>query len=489
MRQRIRSFGKAIIKRLVSSGIGRAQILCLLAGSFLSAAYIFAGAQGSFLRDGRYILRGSYGEGEEEYELKVSGLGDEEKMISLTVSERKYTDQELQVLFSELAEQLPVIMAGDNKDLDNVDRDLYLPDSVDGFEGIRLSWYPEDLDLISYKGELKAEITGPEETGLSLVMKGGDISEEYFYRIRLIPAVYTEDEQLRRELISSIEKADKRNREGEFLELPTEVSGRKVSYSPAGDMTPVLIMTLSITAALLLWLRPAEEERKKQRERKESLRRDYPELVTRLLLYTGAGLTIKNAWISICGDMEEIDGDGLTRPLTGELRRTVNDMERAIESRCLSLILRQQPVAGDLRQVSTALKVVTDLERIGDHASDIAELILRIKVEHAYHIVKHLPTMAAAAQKMVHDAIEAFIAQDLEAAMEIIKRDDEVDTLFNQVKTDVIDLLKTSPNQADQGIDLLMVAKYLERIGDHAVNVCEWTQFSKTGALKNVRIM
>ena len=169
--------------------------------------------------------------------------------------------------------------------------------------------------------------------------------------------------------------------------------------------------------------------------------------------------------------------------------RTINDMERAVEPRCLSLILRQQPVACDLRQVSTALKVVTDLERIGDHASDIAELILRIKVEHAYHIVKHLPTMAAAAQKMVHDAIEAFIAQDLEAAMEIIKRDDEVDALFNQVKTDVIDLLKTSPNQADQGIDLLMVAKYLERIGDHAVNVCEWTQFSKTGALKNVRIM
>ena len=169
--------------------------------------------------------------------------------------------------------------------------------------------------------------------------------------------------------------------------------------------------------------------------------------------------------------------------------RTVNDMERAIESRCLSLILRQQPVASDLRQVSTALKVVTDLERIGDHASDIAELILRIKSEHAYHIVKHLPVMAASANAMVHDAIEAFINQDLDSAMEIIERDDEVDTLFNQVKDDVIHLLKSSPDQADQGIDLLMVAKYLERIGDHAVNVCEWTQFSKTGALKNVRIM
>ncbi len=169
--------------------------------------------------------------------------------------------------------------------------------------------------------------------------------------------------------------------------------------------------------------------------------------------------------------------------------RNVNDMERAIESRCLSLILRQQPVAGDLRQVSTALKVVTDLERMGDHASDIAELILRLKSGHAYHIVKHLPTMAATAQQMVHDAIEAFIARDMDAAMDIIRRDDKVDELFNKVKSDVIALLKEHPDQADQGIDLLMIAKYLERIGDHAVNVCEWTQFSKTGALKNVRIM
>ena len=332
--QRIRSLGKAVIKRLGSSGIGRAQILCLMAGVFLSAAYIFAGGRESVLREGRYILRSSYGEGEEEYELRVSGIGDEEETISLTVSERKHTDQELQALFSELAEQLPMIMAADNKDLDNVNRDLYLPDSVDGFEGIRLSWYPEDPELISYKGELVTEVTEAVETGLSLVMKGGDLSDEYFYRIRLIPAVYTEDEQIRRELIRSIEEADKRNREEELMELPMEISGRKLSYSEKRDMTPVLIMALSISAALLLWLRPAEEERRKQRERKESLRRDYPELVTRLLLYTGAGLTIKNAWISICEDMEEMDGTGQGRVLTGELRRTVNDMEKGVpESR------------------------------------------------------------------------------------------------------------------------------------------------------------
>ena len=176
---------------------------------------------------------------------------------------------------------------------------------------------------------------------------------------------------------------------------------------------------------------------------------------------------------------EDQDYESAEEVIKGD--RTINDMERAIESRCLSLILRQQPVANDLRLVST--------ERIGDHASDIAELILRIKSEHAYHIVKHLPVMASCASSMLHDAIEAFIVQDVEASMKIIERDDQVDDLFNQVKSDVIELLKSSPDQADQGIDLLMVAKYLERIGDHAVNVCEWTQFSKTGALKNVRIM
>lgn len=169
--------------------------------------------------------------------------------------------------------------------------------------------------------------------------------------------------------------------------------------------------------------------------------------------------------------------------------RTVNDMERAIESRCLSLILRQQPVAGDLRVVSTALKVVTDLERIGDHASDIAELLLRLKGEHIYHVVRHLPTMADEARRMVHDAIEAFTNLDVEAAGQVIVRDDIVDQLFNQVKGDVIELLKVSPEHSDQCIDFLMIAKYLERIGDHAVNVCEWTEFSKTGTLKNIRIL
>lgn len=169
--------------------------------------------------------------------------------------------------------------------------------------------------------------------------------------------------------------------------------------------------------------------------------------------------------------------------------RTINDLERSIEARCLSLILRQQPMAGDLRVVSSALKVVTDLERIGDHASDIAELILRFKGEHVYHILQHIPGMAMAAREMVRNSIDAFIAQDTGAARIIEQQDDIVDELFDKVKHDVISLLRQSAEHADQCIDLLMIAKYLERIGDHAVNVCEWTEFSKTGTLKNVRLL
>ncbi len=169
--------------------------------------------------------------------------------------------------------------------------------------------------------------------------------------------------------------------------------------------------------------------------------------------------------------------------------RTVNDMERVIESKCLSLILRQQPVAKDLRIVTTALKVVTDMERIGDHAADISELVIRIKNTNAYDFVKPIPKMAMVAKQMVHNAVEAFIKCDVKAARETMALDDKVDDLFNQVKADVIMMLQTSGAQADSCIDVLMIAKYMERIGDHAVNICEWTEFHETGAVNNIRIL
>ncbi len=169
--------------------------------------------------------------------------------------------------------------------------------------------------------------------------------------------------------------------------------------------------------------------------------------------------------------------------------RNVNDMEKTIEARCLSLILKQQPVARDLRIVTTALKVVTDMERIGDHAADIAELIIREKRDPVYNLVKHIPEMGAVAKEMVHDAVHAFTMINIEDAREIMKRDDIVDDLFDKVKEEVASLLHSSNEHVDQCVDILMIAKYFERIGDHAVNICEWTEFHETGSVNNIRIL
>jgi phosphate transport system protein len=169
--------------------------------------------------------------------------------------------------------------------------------------------------------------------------------------------------------------------------------------------------------------------------------------------------------------------------------RLINDMERTIESRSFNLILTQQPIATDLRNVTTALKVVTDLERIGDQAADIADIILRFNEEHSYRTVEHIPVMAKKAKIMVHEAINAFIKKDLSTAKMVVKMDDEIDELFKEVKQEVVEIIQQNSERIDYCIDFLMIAKYLERIGDHAVNICEWLEFNQTGKLNEQRLI
>ena len=166
-----------------------------------------------------------------------------------------------------------------------------------------------------------------------------------------------------------------------------------------------------------------------------------------------------------------------------------DNMERKIETHCLTLMLKQQPVASDLRHISTALKVVTDLERMGDQAADIADLSLRLEDADISLVSKHLPAMVANVKTMVKDAIHAFIERDTEMAETFEQRDDLIDAFFERVKREVIEFLKKDGDKSDVAVDLLMVAKYLERIADHAVNVCEWTEFSDTGAVGDVMIL
>ena len=179
------------------------------------------------------------------------------------------------------------------------------------------------------------------------------------------------------------------------------------------------------------------------------------------------------------------DADAAAAIVKGDAR--INNMERDIEHRCMTLLLRQQPVAGDLRRISTAMKVVTDIERIGDHAADIAEIIPHLVTvrKEGDPAVSQAIAMGKKAHQMILDALAALTAEDENAARRVIAADDAVDYDFNAIKHQLAQEIAEDPGKVDAALDLLMVIKYLERIGDHAVNVAEWVQFVRTGRYKD----
>ena len=162
----------------------------------------------------------------------------------------------------------------------------------------------------------------------------------------------------------------------------------------------------------------------------------------------------------------------------------IDQMERDIESRCMKLLLHQQPVARDLRLISAALKMITDMERIGDQAEDIAEIITHLNCRVERESVQ-IREMAEATMQMVREAVDSYVRQDLNLAHKVMKHDDIVDDYFIKVRTALIDIIAANPADGEYALDLLMIAKYCERIGDHCTNIAEWVEFSVTGVHKD----
>ncbi len=176
-------------------------------------------------------------------------------------------------------------------------------------------------------------------------------------------------------------------------------------------------------------------------------------------------------------DDDEMAGEAIA------IEREIDQQEREIESLCMKLLLQQQPVARDLRMVSSALKMISDMERIGDQAADIAEITRHIGGAPLPGQVR-LKEMAQAAAKMVAGSVDAFVKRDLNLAGSVIQYDDVVDELFVRIKEELTELIRRDASSAEEALDLLMIAKYLERIGDHAVNLAEWVEYSITGNKK-----
>ena len=167
----------------------------------------------------------------------------------------------------------------------------------------------------------------------------------------------------------------------------------------------------------------------------------------------------------------------------------IDHQERDIESLCMKLLLQQQPVARDLRQISSALKMISDMERIGDQAEDIAEITKSIKKPKEEICGDHISDMTKIAISMVTESVDSFVKKDLEIARAVIKKDDIVDQLFLEIKDDIISAVREDKTLGEYFVDILMIAKYLERISDHAVNVAEWVIFSLTGQHVNEELI
>lgn len=166
-----------------------------------------------------------------------------------------------------------------------------------------------------------------------------------------------------------------------------------------------------------------------------------------------------------------------------ENNKSFYKMKKQIEDQCLKVITKQQPIASDLRMVSSVLKIVSDMERVGDHAADIGELIMRNGMQELDSYSVHLKGMIKAAMELFSNAIDAFVRSNIEAAQQAIDDDDIVDELFNKVKIDIINGLKKESGKEDEYIDMLMIAKYLEKIGDHGVNIAKWQIFRIKGEM------
>ena len=175
--------------------------------------------------------------------------------------------------------------------------------------------------------------------------------------------------------------------------------------------------------------------------------------------------------------------DDLIKRVT-TLGAEIDESERTIETLCLKLLLQQQPVARDLRQISAAMKMITDMERIGDQAEDIAEIITHLNCRVERESVQ-IREMAEATMQMVREAVDSYVRQDLDMAHKVMGHDDIVDDYFAQVKNGIIDIIAAEPSQGEYALDLLMIAKYFERIGDHCTNIAEWVEFSVTGIHKD----
>lgn len=329
----------------------RKQLLCVLLSILLAGLWALIQGEGS-LREGALLERDGYGGREREYSLLLDGLLEEETKVSVRLKPRAYTKTEAEAAFEALLEELPARIAGKNENLQNVREDLDLIRTVPGY-GFRLSWYPEDTELLSYEGEvLNKNLTEDRETSLRVVMTDGTFDRTYVVPVTLRPRIQTDAEALLSALFQKLEEADNSQVTSGSLKLPEAVGGHKLAWRMEPSRDWMVLIGLGAAAALLLWMKERSDTETKRKERETELLLDYSELVSKLIVYLGAGLTIKNAFLTIA-ELAEQNGNAQKEdvPLekrSGKFQRKEKTRNSSAKPRYLSEELRK--TAAELRQ-------------------------------------------------------------------------------------------------------------------------------------------
>ena len=196
------------------------------------------------------------------------------------------------------------------------------------------------------------------------------------------------------------------------------------------------------------------------------------------------GIAVENSIADALTALIEKDGEMAEKIIEGD--DIIDDMELMIEKMCLEIIARQQPVAKDLRDITSALKLITDFERIADHAADISERILTLTEKESVMIQHNLILMGEIAKEMIRGSLDAYVTRNIDTAKSVIVKDDKVDSLYLELKSDYVRMMEIDPGKIEQYVELLLICKYFERIADHAQNVAEWVVFYVEGSHKNL---
>lgn len=307
--------------------IRKEQIFCISVSILFAVGSVITNGSESFLKSGNVIERTGYGGLDREYELTVEGLSDKPERLTVEVGAREYTETEAKELFASLIEDIPFIICGENESLSSVREDLNLVKSLPEY-GVKLTWYPEDAELISYDGEVRNDgIDAAVGTGLRLILSDGKTDSTYEIPVTVLPKLRDERESLIagfKKMLSD-ENAKQIN-SGEFI-LPEEFEGKSISYKKDADLTPLFIIFLGMVAAVSLAFKERSEASAKLKKREEELTIDYSELVSKLMVFIGAGFGIRGAFEKI---VEGYERSGIKRTLYTEMKTSLGELERGV---------------------------------------------------------------------------------------------------------------------------------------------------------------